>query len=288
MINVENLQFTYPGNQSATIQDVSFTVQQGEIFGLLGPSGAGKSTLQKIIMGVLKNYKGSVRVNEVEVKGITSHFYENLGVAFEHPNFYQKFTAEENLQFFSSFYDGKEKNDLKLLMERLGLSDNLRTRVSDYSKGMKMRLNLCRALLHRPQFILLDEPTSGLDPVNVKKVKELILEEKETGKTILLNTHNMHIAQSLCDRVAFIVDGKIVLIDSPENLMDEQEEKKVEVIYREGEERKKKTFLLKGLSKNKEFQTLLDREVCESIRTDEKTLEDHFIEVTGRKLSDVT
>ncbi|MBU9714788.1 ABC transporter ATP-binding protein [Evansella tamaricis] len=283
MIQVKDLFFTYPGNTEPTIKNVNVTIPTGEIFGFLGPSGAGKSTLQKILIGVLKGYQGSVSVLHQDVNKATTDFYNTLGVAFETPNFYQKFTAKENLQFFQSFYE-KEGESIEKLMEKVGLGDVLETRVSDFSKGMKMRLNVVRAFLHDPELIFLDEPTSGLDPLNVQKVRELIVQMKEAGKTIILNTHNMNVAEILCDRVAFIVDGEVKLIDSPDHLKNSYSQKEITVVFKEKGIEKQASFEMKHLGTQLEFQKILQQDQLVRINTNEKTLEDIFIEVTGRKL----
>ncbi|WP_235601293.1 ABC transporter ATP-binding protein [Tissierella sp. P1] len=208
MIAVENVFAKYPGTSVNIIKDVSFEVGEGEIFGFLGPSGAGKSTLQKILTGVLPNYQGSVKVLGSEVNKHLSDFYEEIGVDFEFPNFYNKFTAMENLNYFSSLYK-KQSLDPIPLLERMGLLSDANKKVGGYSKGMKMRLGFIRCLLHNPKLLFLDEPTSGLDPANARILKDIVLEQKQQGKTIILTTHNMHDAEELCDRVAFIVDGAI-------------------------------------------------------------------------------
>ena len=185
---------------------------RGEIFGFLGPSGAGKSTLQKILIGMLPNYEGTARVNGTDCKNFTRRFYENIGVDFEFSTMYEKRTARENLHFFASLYD-KETRPADELLNAVGLLDDGDKRVSEYSKGMKARLNFIKALLHDPPVLSLDEPTSGLDPANSRIMKDLILEERSKG-TILLTTHNMQDAAELCDRVAFIVNGRIMALDS--------------------------------------------------------------------------
>jgi len=173
MIDVQNLNFTYPGRLEPTIHGMSFNIQKGEVFGFLGPSGAGKSTTQKILIGILKGYQGSVKVMDKEIKDIGPNYYERIGVAFEFPNFYSKFSVLENLKFFGSLYAGRTENP-KTLLEQVGLDQATNMKVSQLSKGMKMRLNFCRALLNNPDILFLDEPTSGLDPVNAQRMKELI------------------------------------------------------------------------------------------------------------------
>ncbi|WP_026671937.1 ABC transporter ATP-binding protein [Alkalihalobacterium bogoriense] len=283
MIDVRHLNFTYPNQINPTLKDVNLTVTKGEIFGFLGPSGAGKSTLQKILIGVLKDYEGDVQVLNQTVKQADSSFYQRLGVAFEMPNFYQKFTAVENLKFFQSFYKNNE-NEIYSLLDKLDLQPFADTRVSAFSKGMKMRLNVCRAFLHQPDIVFLDEPTSGLDPANINKVKQLIVEQKEAGKTIIITTHNMAVADSLCDRVAFVVDGEIKVIASPAQLKRQYPATYVTVTHTEHNKIVDETFELKHLGKNNRFTQLLTQNEILAIHSEEKTLEDIFLELTGRTL----
>lgn len=283
MIEVSGLRFSYPGSKEPALKGLDFSIRKGEIFGFLGPSGAGKSTTQKILIGILKQYEGSVRVMDRELREARNDYYEKIGVAFEFPNFYTRFTAIENLNLFRSLYAG-ETEDPKALLAMLGLEQNANTKVSDYSKGMKMRLNMCRALLNKPDLLFLDEPTSGLDPVNAKILKELIVQKKRDGKTILITTHNMNAAEELCDHVAFIVDGGIRLIDSPRELKVRQGRKEVQVEYKEGSLLKRTGFDLRTIGTNPDFLRLLRQGEIETMHTQEASLEDIFVEVTGRRL----
>lgn len=284
MIDVQELRFSYPGQAEETLKGLSFRIGRGEIFGFLGPSGAGKSTTQKILIGILKGYQGEVRALGEELRTVRGDFFEEIGVAFEFPNFYGKFTALENLNFFASLYKGETEDPLALL-ERVGLLESAHVRVADYSKGMKMRLNFVRAFLHRPQLIFLDEPTSGLDPVNSKIIKDFMLEQKAEGKTIVLNTHNMNAAAELCDRVAFLVDGEIKLIDSPRELMVGRSQKIVRLEYREAGAICSSEFALSGVGENREFFRLLQEKEVLTLHTQEASLEDIFLEVTGKRLA---
>jgi len=273
----------YPAAKDDTIQGISFTVEQGEIFGFLGPSGAGKSTLQKILTGVLRQYRGSVRVLDVEINTRKSSFYENIGVDFEFPNFYGKFTALENLRGFASLYSAKIA-DIMLLLEKVGLHHDADKKVGKYSKGMKMRLGFVRCLMHNPKLLFLDEPTSGLDPANARVLKDMILEEKTRGKTIILTTHNMHDAEELCDRVAFIVDGKIQAIDTPHALRQSGDDTTVEYSFAKNRQESKNICLLSELGASEDFRTVLDAGTLTRIHSKEQTLEDVFIALTGRSL----
>ncbi len=284
MIKVEGAFYRYPGAPRDVIQDISFTVRKGEIFGFLGPSGAGKSTLQKILTGVLRDYQGWVQVLGTEMKHRKSSFYERIGVDFEFPNFYGKFTALENLQYFASLYHQKTLDPLTLL-EQVGLQHDAHKRVASYSKGMKMRLGFVRCLLHNPQLLFLDEPTSGLDPANARILKDMMLEQKAGGKTIILTTHNMHDAGELCDRVAFIVDGKIRALNTPQAFQVERSSSaEVNYSYRRDGRTVDRRSTLTQLGQDDEFVKALQNGSLLRIHSKERTLEEVFIALTGRQL----
>ena len=283
MISVENLHFTYPNAPQEVLKGMSFAAQEGEIFGFLGPSGAGKSTAQKILTGILKGYSGSVKVLGGEVRDKKRDYYEHIGVAMEVPNLYGKFTAKENLRYFASLYQA-ECDDAEQLMERLELAQDMNTRVSGYSKGMKMRLNFIRAIMHKPDVLFLDEPTAGLDPARSRIMKDMVIEQKQQGRTIILTTHDMHLAEELCDRVAFIVDGTIKLLDTPMNLRLRAGDRRVRYTWQDGGLHEKE-LLLKSLKDDAQFITLLHEDKIETLHTMETSLEDLFIDVTGRSLT---
>jgi len=280
-IKIKDLYYSYPGTSKNTLKKLTFSLSRGEIFGFLGPSGAGKTTTQKILIGILKNYRGEVKVLGRDISEINSDFYENIGVAFENPSFYERFTALENLSYFASLYQ-KETNPILPLLSGLNLEEFANMRVKEYSKGMKVRLNLCRALLPQPEILFLDEPTAGLDPVNASRVKEIIRSFQEKDKTVFLTTHDMGVAEDICDRVAFIIDGQICLIDSPRKLKLKNGQKKVLVEF--VSHGKGQTRVLQGLADNREFLDLLKNYEIETIHTQEASLASIFINVTGRKL----
>ncbi len=284
MIKVNQLDFTYPTAQQPTIKDISFSIAKGEIFGFLGPSGSGKSTTQKILIGLLKNYRGDIEILGQDLSSWRSNLYERIGVSFEFPNHFLKLTALENLQYFRSLYSGETESP-QALLDMVNLNDDGRLRVSQFSKGMKIRLNFARALLHKPDLLFLDEPTAGLDPVNAHLIKEIIQQKKDQGTTIFLTTHDMTVADQLCDRAAFLVDGKIALTDSPRQLKLRYGEAKVRVEYHVEDKTSAQEFPLKNLGANQDFLTLLNQRDIETIHTLETTLEKIFIEVTGRSLS---
>ena len=281
MIKVQNLSYSY--TKKPFIENMNFSVEKGEIFGFLGPSGAGKSTLQKILIGMQKNYRGSVVVNGEECKKHSGEFYENIGVDFEFSTMYDKLTARENLRFFASLYE-KEHRPIDELLNKVGLLNDADKRVSEYSKGMKARLNFIKALLHDPVLLCLDEPTSGLDPTNNRIMKDLILEEKAKGKTILLTTHNMQDATELCDRVAFIVNGRIMALDSPHNLIMSRGAATVTYSYQEKGEERTASCPLAELSEDLRLKELMAERRLLSIHSSEPTLNDIFVDITGRTL----
>lgn len=283
MIRVEELRFTYPGNREETLHGLGFEIEQGEIFGFLGPSGSGKSTTQKILIGLLRGFSGSVDIRGRSLREYGTEYYESIGVGFELPNHFAKLTGLENLRLFRSLYRGRTRDPMEL-MRLVGLADDADQRVVAYSKGMKMRLNFVRALLPDPEILFLDEPTVGMDPVNARSIKDLIAELRRRGKTVFLTTHNMHDADELCDRVAFLVEGEIRLVDSPRALKVSHGRRQVVVEHRVEGQLERERFDLDGLGDNPKFTRFLKEHEIETIHSQEATLEDVFIEATGRRL----
>ncbi len=204
-------------------------------------------------------------------------------MSFELPNHYGKLTALENLRYFGRLYQNQTEAP-ETLLEMVGLAEDGNLLASQYSKGMKIRLNLARALIHNPKLLFLDEPTAGLDPVNARRIKDLIKSQKEAGRTIFLTTHDMMIADELCDRVAFIVDGQINLIDAPRSLKLQHGRRDVRVEYLSNGGTEVQEFPLQGLADNSTFLESL-RQPVQTIHTQEATLEDIFIKATGRSLA---
>jgi fluoroquinolone transport system ATP-binding protein len=283
MIHVENLTFTYAGTNQPAIKDLNFAVQPGEIFGFLGPSGAGKSTTQKILFRLLQGFQGSVKIFERDLREWGYDYYEQVGVSFEMPNHYSKLTGVENLRYFGSLYQGDVMKP-ETLLEMVGLKDDGDMLVSQYSKGMKNRLSVARSLVNNPRLLFMDEPTAGLDPVNARKIKDLIKAQKDLGRTVFLTTHDMTIADELCDRVAFIFDGQISLIDSPSELKLRYGKPEVRVEFGVNGKNEYQNFALEGLAENAAFLKTLREKNIRTLHTQEATLENIFIQVTGRRL----
>lgn len=280
MFQVKDLQFKYPKNKENTIKGVSFEIKDGEIFGLLGPSGVGKSTTQKILIKLLENYVGEIKFKGKDLKSYGKEFYQEVGVGFEMPVHFSKLTANENLNFFKKLY--KQNANTDELLQRVGLYEDRDKQVSDYSKGMKARLNFVRAMLNKPNILILDEPTNGLDPRNARIIKDMIKEFQQQGGTVILTTHLMNDVDELCNRVAFMADGQIVEIDSPKNLKLKHGQRSVEVEYEENSTNvMKQNFDLDSLNKSEEFMDIVKSKKIITIHSKETTLDDIFIKVTG-------
>ncbi len=279
MFEVRNLKYRYPRNREETIRGLSFDIRQGEIFGLLGPSGVGKSTTQKIMVKLLSGYSGEIRYRNRNLKEYKKDYYQEIGVGFEMPVHFSKLTGEENVAFFKKLY--KNQADTDTLMKRLGIFDDRKKKVSEFSKGMKIRLNFVRAMLNNPVMLFLDEPTIGLDPANARILKNLIKEFREEGGTVLLSTHLMNDVDELCDRIAFMADGRISETDTPQNLKRKYGESSVEVTFLKGDNLARATFDLNTLGSNSAFIDLVKKERIVSMHSKETTLDDIFIKVTG-------
>lgn len=284
MIDVRNLNYSYKKDGHQQINNLTFQVDDGEIFGFLGPSGAGKSTTQNILTGLLEMQEGEAFVNGHNIKERSKERFNQIGMSFEQANVYNKLTAKENLDFYAKLFDVPTLDSMELL-EMVGLADKANVRAGEFSKGMKHRLTFARSMMNQPELWFLDEPTTGLDPAIAADIKQIIRDKNAAGTTIFLTTHNMFIAEELCDRVAFIVDGEIKLIDSPKNLKLQYGDQLVEVDY-----------LIDGkivseslstvLAEDKErLKNIIDQHPIQTMHTKEATLEEIFIKVTGRGLS---
>jgi fluoroquinolone transport system ATP-binding protein len=283
VIDVRSFGFTYPGAPGPAVRAVSFAVEPREIFGFLGPSGAGKSTTQNVLIRLLDGYDGDIRVFGRDLRAWDRNYYRRVGVAFEAPNHYLKLSALENLRLFAGLHGGDTVSP-EALLHRLGLREDGHKRVAEFSKGMRGRLTLARALLHRPELLFLDEPTAGLDPVNARLVRQVIRDVREAGATVFLTTHDMVTADELCDRVAFLAEGAVAALDSPRALRLAHGRRMVRLEMAGHLSRRAREFPLEGLADNPEFLAELRAGNVETIHTLETTLEDVFVRVTGKAL----
>lgn len=282
MIDVKDLTFSY-GKDKQALHGLSFSVGDGEIFGFLGPNGSGKSTTQKILTGILNGHGGTVSLFGQDMKDAhTQAFFQKIGVLFEFPYLYANLSALDNLRYFASFYPKEQLRDAEELLDELEFKrDFLKKPVSSYSKGMRQRVSMARALISNPKLLFLDEPTSGLDPSGAVLFRRIIEEERRKGTTVFLTTHNMLDADLLCDRVAFISNGSLVALDTPKRLKQKNSDHQVKIDYLYQGQQKSKTIEASELKAGIPFA--YDEII--SIHSQEPTLEDMFIHYTGRGLN---
>ncbi|HRW23527.1 MAG TPA: ABC transporter ATP-binding protein [Spirochaetia bacterium] len=284
MVSVRNLSHSYGNDGRLAVDDVSFDIEKGETFGFLGPSGAGKSTTQGVLTGLLRLQKGEVTVAGYDLRRVRKERFNKIGVSFEQANVYSKLTALENLRFYADLFDAPTRDPHELL-ELVGLAGRENDRAGDFSKGMKHRLTFARSMLNYPELWFLDEPTTGLDPAIAAVIKGVIKAEQAKGTTTFLTTHNMYIADELCDRVAFIVDGSIKLVDTPRNLKQRYGKKLVEVEYlRDDGSIAKETLRTVDEGDRERLAGIVRSRDIVTMHSKEATLEEIFIQITGRGL----
>ena len=280
MIKATSLSFTYPGAGAPTLDNLSFEIGAGEVYGLLGPSGAGKSTTQRILMGLLGGFSGEATLFGQPVQALGRALYERIGVSFELPTVYLRLTALENLRLFAALYEKQTRDPMEVLAE-VDLADAANQRAEQFSKGMKMRLNLARSLLHDPELLFLDEPTTGQDPARARMTRDLVRGLKARGKTIFLTTHNMAEAEEICDRVGFLAQGTIPVTGTPEELKRRYGQRVLEAAVEGPAGIDRLSFPMDGLGQNQEFLGLLTAGKVVSMHTLEASLDDVFIKATG-------
>jgi len=281
-IVVENLSYHY--GKILAVDNISFHVGKQEILGFLGPNGAGKSTTVKILTGQLRLQEGRVSLLGMDISKELEKVQARIGVCFEQPNLYEQMTALENLQLFARLFNIKNFDGYALL-KKVGLDGREKDRVANYSKGMKQRLMVARAFVNQAEILFLDEPTSGLDPVSADSIRNLILQERERGATIFLTTHDMWEADKLCNRVAFLNQGKIAALDTPHTLKQQYGQRSLLVeISHDGQLEERIITLDKSETPDK-VRELLSHEKVVTVHSQEATLEDIFLKVTGRRLT---
>ncbi len=281
MIEVKNLTFSY-GKDKQALHGLDFTVADGEIFGFLGPNGSEKSTTQKILTGILKGHGGKVTLFGEDIAAHRRDFFQKIGILFEYPYLYANLSALDNLHYFASFYPKTQRRDAEELLTLLEFKrDFLKKPVSSYSKGMRQRVSMARALISSPQVLFLDEPTSGLDPSGAALFRNIIRQEREKGTTVFITTHNMMDADLLCDRVAFLSNGSLAALDAPGRLKEKNSHPTVVIDYLYQGQRKTRTVKIQELEKSVPFA----HDEIIRIHSQEPSLEDVFIQYTGRRLT---
>jgi ABC-2 type transport system ATP-binding protein len=271
LIEVNNLSFSF--GKKHILKDISLTVEKGTVVGVLGASGAGKTTLINILTEQLKSSDGTIKT-----------FHNNLvsGIMMDSFGLYDRLTVWDNLTIFADLYHVPHKKIEKLL-EKVELTDARKTAVTDLSKGMRNRVNFCRALLKELDILYLDEPTSGLDPATTDKIHELIQEERRNKTTIFLTTHNMHEAEKLCDKIILLNEGSIIEQGVPRDIcMKYNIENTIEILLKN----QKKYVLQNNSASSDTLYKMMKEETIVSIHSSEPDLEKVFLYLTGRKLNE--
>ena len=280
VIVTENLSKKY-GDFEA-VKSISFNIKKGTIFGLLGPNGAGKSTTIKILTCQLPPTSGTAYIGGLNTVSDAVEIKKKIGVVFESQNLYEELSVYENLNFFRRLYNSP-KERIGEVLKAVGMERYQKDKVKTFSKGMKQKIMISRALLNDPEILFLDEPGSGLDPRSAREIRQMILDLKDQGKTILITTHNMEEADFLCDCLAIIHKGSIRAMDTPTNLKKRYGENVLIIktlkgdIYESPLNTKASSDIYERLSENNQVSF---------VHSKEATIEDVFIKLTGEKLTD--
>lgn len=279
IIEVQSLEKVF-ANQTA-LEDVNFHVKKGEVFGFLGPSGSGKTTTIKILTGQLNQTSGKATVFGAPVSEMKKGgSRKKIGVLTDNSGLYGRLSIYDNLKLYCDLYE-VPINRIDEVLDIVNLKSEKKKIVSKLSKGMLQRVTLARILIHQPQLLFLDEPTSALDPMNAQHIHNGLRELNARGTTIFLTTHDMNEAELLCDRVAFLNKGQIRLMDEPGKLRKSYSDSTVTVELKNEEK-----VVLKATAEDAQqlFEYMTSNNVA-TIHSNEPTLGDIFVEVTGRKLS---
>lgn len=277
-ICAEGLTRSYNG--TLAVNDLRFSVESGEIFGFLGPNGAGKTTTINLLTGQLRPDKGWAVVAGLEVRLEDERLKRRIGVVPEYQNLYERMTGTDNLRFSASLY-GIDRLRVDAVLEQVGLNERGQDPVSRYSNGMKQRLLIARALLHQPAVLFLDEPTRGLDPGAARELRELIKALAREGVTVFLTTHYMEEADKLCKRVAIIDQGRIAALDTPANLKANHGSRLVAIRLPDGQ---RFQFSLEKPEDRRQLGQLVEQGRFASLHSGEASLEEVFLQLTGRRM----
>lgn len=278
VINVKSLSKLFWDKKA--LKNVNFTVRKGETFGFLGPNGSGKTTTVKILTAQLQATSGEIEVfNQPVQKLLNPSYMKRIGILTDNSSLYERLTIYDNLALYCDLY-GVTKKRIQEALDFVNLLNNKKKRVQHLSKGMKQRVLLARAILHQPDLLFLDEPTSALDPVNRKYIHGGLKRLSAKGVTIFLTTHDMQEAEELCDRVAFLNGGEITICDTPQNIKLRRKDRSVSFLLTNG-----KTITVEMNEEGaKEIYKYMKEDQLLTIHSNEPTLGDVFVELTGRKL----
>ncbi|MBD8519287.1 ABC transporter ATP-binding protein [Lysinibacillus fusiformis] len=278
VIDVQNLKKTF--NKETALQDVSFTIQKGEIFGFLGPSGSGKTTTIKILTAQTEKTAGNVLLFGQPAAGMKqSQNRKRFGILTDNSGLYTRLSIEENLLLYSKLYE-LSVTAVKEALDFVNLYADRKKKISQLSKGMIQRVTLARAIMHKPELLFLDEPTSALDPVNTEHIYNGLRKLNAMGTTIFLTTHDMSEAEILCDRVAFLHKGKIRAIGAPSDLKQEFGTDSMTVELTDGTQE----VIQNGAQDAEKLYQWMQANVVTRIHTNEPTLGDIFMQITGSDL----
>ena len=269
-------------DQLQVLNNISLSVEEGEIFGLLGPSGAGKTTLIKMLIGLLSATSGNIAILGKELDKKIDESFPSFGMVLDNDGLYDRLNCYDNLELYARIYSiSNRKKVINDLLEKVGLIESSKKSVSNLSKGMRQRLSFARAILHSPKIVFLDEPTSGLDPATTLQIHSMMKMLKESGTTIFLISHNMNEAQKMCDHLALLNEGNIVEEGTPEDICLLHRKKcEVNIEMTNGEK-----YMVDSHDLLTVLQTVLDtNNKIRSIHSNEPNLEEVFIELTGRDL----
>ena len=275
VLAVEDVSYRYAGGADA-LTAVSFTVGRGQVVGLVGPSGAGKSTLVRVLMGLAPGYTGRIDILGRPLPSWGPQLYARIGVAFEGPTHYRKLTGRENLELFASLQPVPTR-DPEELLALVGLGNAADVRVASYSRGMAVRLGVARALLADPELLFLDEPTAGLDPANARRVADIISARRAAGASTVVTTHDLWLAERVCDALLVIGGGRVVASGSPTALRAERSASTVVVRVGTGAQQDVHVFPLLGAGNDPEFLAAIARDDVVDISTQRSELGDVLI-----------
>jgi ABC-2 type transport system ATP-binding protein len=264
------------------VDELTFIVQEGEIFGFLGPNGAGKTTTIRLLTGQIHPTSGRASVSGFDIVHQRQQLKRCIGVVFEEQNLYERFSGRENLAFSASLY-GVDSKRVEEVLEQVSLRERANDRVQKYSNGMRQRLVIARALLHKPRVLFLDEPTRGLDPIVAREIRLMITSLVDQGMTVFLTTHYMEEAEHLCQQVAFFDQGRIVGLDTPDRLKASYGKRGINLTLLDG------THLYIPFDETKNGEHLGELAASGRILTAhsaEASLEDVFVQLTGRRLAE--
>lgn len=277
-ITANNLSIKFADNP--VLIDISFKVQNGNIFGLLGSSGAGKTTLIKLLTGQLEQERGYAELLGRDTRKLTALEHGQISAMMDNYGLYDRLSVYDNLSFYADIYRIPHNTVIDTL-KSIGLYEARSTAVSKLSKGMKNRLSLARALMNNAKILFLDEPTSGLDPATTKEIHNIFLEQKKKGTTIFLTTHNMFEAESLCDYVILLSNGNIIEYGKPADICKKYNHlNKLHITLKDGKE----IMLENNSTSASVVKDYLEKGMIETIHSTEPTLETAFIELTGKGL----